>query len=470
MRSQVFFAVAAAAAAVDAAPDCDILSHGAVCDGTTDDTNAIQAAIDACVGGGHVVFAADKKCMTYPLKLAGNNSLYFPAGSVLRAAGMDNWPSGKYYNLFSVTHTSNISVFGTGTIDGNGQAWWSTVAGTRPRMFHMQYVSDISIKGVTLINSPMMTIVLNNPCERAYIEDVTIWNYAVGSTDGIDFGCNGGLIRNVSVTNGDDSICMKSGAKNLLIVNSSTQQVPAYPAALEPGRGDGLVLGTSGNNSMHNVTSRDCTATGTLRGITFKFRPTRNGRLADICMKSGAKNLLIVNSSTQQGPAYPAALEPGRGDGLVLGTSGNNSMHNVTFRDCTATGTLRGITFKFRPTQNGTVSDIMFENIRIVDPQAYAINFDINSAHAASSADEGEASLGTVHVNNVVIRNVTGRATTVGLFTCNDPPYTCTNITLEDVHITNYTDPACTWKNAYGSGSNVEPASCMPPASNDTSA
>ncbi|KAJ9448215.1 putative rhamnogalacturonase A [Diplonema papillatum] len=414
LRLHAFFAVAAAAA-VHAAPDCDILSHGAVCDGTTDDTNAIQAAIDACVGGGHVVFAADKNCMTYPLKLAGNNSLYFPAGSIIRAAGMDNWPSGEYYNLFSVTHASNISVFGTGTIDGNGQAWWPTEPNNRPRMFHMQYVSDISIKGVTLINSPMMTIVLNSPCERAYIEDVTIWNYAVGQTDGIDFGCDGGLIRNVSVTNGDDSLCMKSGAKNVL----------------------------------------------------------------------------IVNSTTQQGPPYPTAAQAGRADGLVLGTSVNNSMYNVTYRNCTATGTLRGITFKFRPTQNGTVSDIMFENIRIVDPQAYAVDIDINSDHFMSSAEEKEAvhqramrqratgkfepsareqaSLGTVHVNNVVIRNVTGRATTPGVFKCNDAPYNCMNITLEDFHFTNYTDPACTWVDAYGSGSNVEPASCMPPAYNDTS-
>ncbi|KAJ9448216.1 hypothetical protein DIPPA_02271 [Diplonema papillatum] len=127
----------------------------------------------------------------------------------------------------------------------------------------------------------------------------------------------------------------------------------------------------------------------------------------------------------------------------------------------------------------------------LVDPQAYAVDVDIDSDHFVSSAEEkeavhqramrqratgkfepsarGQATLGTVHVNNVVIRNVTGRATTPGVFKCNDAPYNCMNITLEDFHFTNYTDPACTWVDAYGSGSNVEPASCMPPAYNDTS-
>ncbi|KAJ9448218.1 hypothetical protein DIPPA_02267 [Diplonema papillatum] len=85
----------------------------------------------------------------------------------------------------------------------------------------------------------------------------------------------------------------------------------------------------------------------------------------------------------------------------------------------------------------------------LVDPQAYAVDVDIDSDHFVSSAEEkeavhqramrqratgkfepsarGQATLGTVHVNNVVIRNVTGRATTPGVFKCNDAPYNCMN-------------------------------------------
>ena len=108
--------------------------------------------------------------------------------------------------------------------------------------------------------------VFNSPCSDALIDGVTIANLAVGQTDGIDMGCDGALIQNTAVINGDDSICMKSGAKNVLVRNCSVTNGALSPHSTSDGVAGGLVLGTSDDDSMRNITYSDCNVTGA-RGI-----------------------------------------------------------------------------------------------------------------------------------------------------------------------------------------------------------
>lgn len=170
-------------------------------------------------------------------------------------------------------HLRDIAVYGQGTIDGSGEGWWfdARFVDARPRLFHMQSVRNVSFRGVTLTHSAAMTLTFISPCYDALVDGVTIYNPAVGQTDGIDMGCDGAVIQNTAVTNGDDAICMKSGAKNVLVRNCTVRNGPAFPGALFPGLSGGLVLGTDDwvhdDDAIDNVTYSNCT-------VTYPCRPS----------------------------------------------------------------------------------------------------------------------------------------------------------------------------------------------------
>jgi polygalacturonase len=113
----------------------DVREYGAVCNGTTLNTKAIQAAIDACAenGGGRVLFS-EGVYMTGTIVLKSNVNLHIEANAVLLGS-----PDCADYPEHETTHVEskllprwrnacmiyadeceNISLSGMGTIDCNG--------------------------------------------------------------------------------------------------------------------------------------------------------------------------------------------------------------------------------------------------------------------------------------------------------------------------------------------------------------
>ena len=129
---------------------CSPLTYGAVGDGVTDNTTAIQSAIDACakVGGGAVrLYVEDGKgtYLTGPISLASHVRLQIDKDTTLlgttdhtkyRAAFL-NRPYHANEALISAHQAVDTGIVGPGTIDGQGGAralgggpsWWKL---TRP--------------------------------------------------------------------------------------------------------------------------------------------------------------------------------------------------------------------------------------------------------------------------------------------------------------------------------------------------
>jgi hypothetical protein len=61
------------------------------------------------------------------------------------------------------------------------------------------------------------------------------------------------------------------------------------------------------------------------------------------------------------------------GVGLTIGSIGNSAVRNITFRDCVMHNTYKGIYIKFRGGSEGTISDVVYENIEIVKPTQWPI-------------------------------------------------------------------------------------------------
>ena len=88
------------------------------------------------------------------------------------------------------------------------------------------------------------------------------------NTDGFDLHARNVHLRGVDVLNGDDSICIKAPAHDVLVEDSVVRQ------------GNGLVVGTSDPVAISNITFRNCTAIQTSFGCHIKFKGQQTGHVS----------------------------------------------------------------------------------------------------------------------------------------------------------------------------------------------
>ena len=224
-----------------AIPDCDIKC-----------TKAIADAINECSknGGGRVIIPKGK-WLTGAIHFKDNVNLHLEQGSlVVFSKDFNDYLPVVFGVLggtrcYSVSHLlyahkcKNIALTGSGTLDGNGEAWWPMLHNRgvirdllqkgkrrvpleervydkpdfslRPRMLQFVDCENILVEGVTFINSPSWTL---HPvwCKNITVRNINIKNPPIGpNTDGINFdSCKRGLIEGCKIETGDDIICLKT--------------------------------------------------------------------------------------------------------------------------------------------------------------------------------------------------------------------------------------------------------------------
>jgi len=278
----------------------NVRDHGALGDGQTLDSPAIQAAINACAAqGGGTIYLPAGHYLTGSLFLRNNISLHLDSGAtILGSENPDDYPvvhnrwEGKHQDTYAPLITgqglNNISITGRGTIDGCGATWWQakrdgTLAHPRPRLISFSDCTNVLIEGITAINSPSWTI---NPvhCQNVNIRGITIINPADSpNTDGINpDSCRLVRISDCYVSVGDDCITIKSGTEH----ESPERYAPCRDititnCTLERGHG-GVVIGSEMSGGVKNVVISNCVFIGTDRGIRIKSRRGRGGVIEDI--------------------------------------------------------------------------------------------------------------------------------------------------------------------------------------------
>ncbi|MDZ7371187.1 MAG: glycosyl hydrolase family 28-related protein, partial [candidate division KSB1 bacterium] len=108
------------------AAEYNILDFGAVGDGTTVNTAAVQRAIDAAsLAGGRVVIPPGV-FVSGSLQLKSNVELYLEAGAVLKGSNRveDYQLEGRKRGLIFAYEALNITLSGQGIIDGNGTCFF----------------------------------------------------------------------------------------------------------------------------------------------------------------------------------------------------------------------------------------------------------------------------------------------------------------------------------------------------------
>src|ERR1700748_931495 len=157
---------------------CDARTYGAKADGAAQDTKAIQAASDDCASaGGGTVKLSGGTFVSGPVVLKSNITLDLAKGTTLLGSpDHTDFPAKTEFrapgtqSLVSATNAENVAITGEGTIDGNGESWWTQARATRgagvvgtiqfrPRLVVFDHCKHVRMEGVTVQNSPSWQIV-----------------------------------------------------------------------------------------------------------------------------------------------------------------------------------------------------------------------------------------------------------------------------------------------------------------------
>ena len=105
----------------------NIIDYHAISDDKTDNTKAIQTAIDAAVsaGGGQVIIPLGNY-LTSPIQFGNNLNIHFDSDAKLKMLPIDRYPGGTTHcsNFIVAEKLHDIAITGKGTIDGQGSPWW----------------------------------------------------------------------------------------------------------------------------------------------------------------------------------------------------------------------------------------------------------------------------------------------------------------------------------------------------------
>lgn len=211
---------------------CDIRDYGALADGKTLNTQAIQAAIDAVAqAGGGTVLVPPGTWLTGTINLCSNLVFELAAGAVLLGSpNLSDYQCKTWghhgdrtpWHLLYAGNAANVTIQGRGTIRGNGKAFWNPQRASdwhfwstdhhRPSpMVEIEDCRQVLIQDVVIEDSAGWTLHLYNS-RHVRIQGLTIRNTFFGpNSDGIDLtGCQDVLIQGCDIATGDDAIALKT--------------------------------------------------------------------------------------------------------------------------------------------------------------------------------------------------------------------------------------------------------------------
>jgi len=370
-----------------------ISEFGAVADGTTLNTAAIQKAIDAAAAaGGGVVEIPAGTFRSGSIFLKHGVELYLAEGAVLFGSdNIEDYPKretrieGHFepwrMALVNAQQMDRVRIGGKGRLDGNGvtfwQAFWqrrkenprcTNLEVERPRLMFIDRCRDVRLEGIALQDSGFWNLHVYR-CRDVLIEGLRITIPSAKpplrgpSTDGIDIDSSQNVtVRRCYISVNDDDIALK-GSKGPH-ADKDADSPPVENIVVEDceiGDGNGLITCGSEATTIRNVTVRNCTMSGHATLLTLKLRPDTPQHYENITMDgitlAGSGRLMNVAPWTQffdlQGQPPPA-----------------RQVNNVTLRNLSGAygsfGTLRG-------NPGDVLRDITLENVNVqLDNERFA--------------------------------------------------------------------------------------------------
>lgn len=339
----------------------NVRNWGAKGDGITSDTEAIQKAIDHCAanGGGTVWFPAGQY-VTSTLFLKDNITLDIPGGTtILGDIDIKNYPvitpkipyyssENIHFSLFYAEGKKNISLKGSGTIDGRGShfkdasSFFPKNYNARPFIFWFVQIKNISVKDLHLQNSGFwMQHYLN--CEDVLIDGINVFNHSNKNNDMMDIdGCKNVRIINCIGDSDDDGITLKSmneyPVENVVISNCI---VSSHCNAIK--------CGTESSGGFKNITITNCVVKPSVVSDKAIYgNPRGNSGITLATVDGGQLDGIVINNIRIDGPQVPIFLRLGNRarpfkkdqEAVSVGTLRNVQISNIVATGASKLGCL----------------------------------------------------------------------------------------------------------------------------------
>jgi len=294
---------------------CDVVrDFGAAGDNHTEDTAAVAAAIAQCDS---VQFPAGYKFLLRPIRLRSHQQLIID-GTLVAWPYLTSWPNStqlqctltpyltpaaklklapQLESLLWGANLTNVSIRGSGTLDGQGWRWWPKINDTshgaywhtcRPHLLYLGHhhadsgVTDLTVSGITLKDSPFWTFTAKG-VKNVHIRGVTVTTTGCGyaespNTDGFNVGGDNILIEDSTVRNGDDCVALSAPSRNVTVRNLTCScgngpTVSIWPRFSIPNTSAGVA---------RDVTFDQITLVRTSNAVSLKSYPSFLGQATNV--------------------------------------------------------------------------------------------------------------------------------------------------------------------------------------------
>lgn len=418
--------------------EVNIIEYGAVGDGVTDNTEAINRAISELSqrGGGRVVIPAGV-WFTGAIEIKSNIDLHTehnalvifnddPQAYPIIDTSFEGLDTRRCTSPIWARNATNIALTGHGVYDGAGDSWrfvrrakvtdkqWQELL-AKPGCYvegDNWYPSRQSYEGHRICDS------FNNPqglTRNEQWEAIRHWLRPV-MVSFIE--CGNVLVEDVTLRNSPAWMLHPLMCENV-IINRVKIFNPWYSQ-----NGDALDL-----ESCHRVLIADCIFDAGDDGICIKSGKDADGR----SRARACSHVVVRNNQVLHGHG-----------GFVVGSEMSGGVHHIYVENCTFTGTDVGLRFKSTRGRGGVVEHIYIENINMCDIPTDALTFNLYYSGKSVSEDKGGTSaveampvneetptFRNIHIKNIKCHNA-GRA----FYFHGLPEMPVSNVTIEDVDIT----------------------------------
>jgi exo-poly-alpha-galacturonosidase len=405
----------------------DVTNYGATGDGTTIDTNAIQAAINACTPGGEVLIPAGKTFKSGSLWLK-DNMIFRVDGELLGSENPQDYISSAHpvakgsknnalINAVGTSSIQSLKIVGTGTINGDGwkqgapdpqtgfpdslPSTLQTVTqsgilaanqynlaiskglskvkayATRSNLLYISHINNVYLgDGLSFENPSQQTIGISH-CNNLVLNGALVKTYGCNNADGIDFDSQGLIVINSVFDTGDDDVNFSAG-RGLLGEQNDTPVSNVWIFNNYFGHGHGAVVAGSDTAAwIESILAEDNVLNGTGSGLRCKTAPGIGG---------GAQNITFRNSALKN-------ITDGEGQPFIFTSAYSNSTAASSYKPAPDLPQFKHI-FVSNCSVNGSKSnaifvsglagachtDIHFTNVSFANTLPASINYMSNSS------------------------------------------------------------------------------------------